>query len=112
MLADRLPAARVVAVDLSAALISSSPTPGSTLQRPAAGDQHEVADSIRRNHFEFAAEGHLLTAEEAWSLFVASFLRHAPMDRTTTIRHKQLMNNPAQAVELIMNAIIVSGPGA
>jgi len=30
----------------------------------------------------------------------------------TTIRHKQLMNNSAQAVELIMNAISVSGPGA
>lgn len=65
-----------------------------------------------RNHFEFPAEGHLLTAEEAWSLFVASSLRHAPMDRTATIRHKQLMNNPAQAVELIMDARSVSGSGA
>jgi hypothetical protein len=44
--------------------------------------------------------------------FVASFLHHAPIDRMTTIRHKQLMNNSAQAVELIMNAISVSGPGA
>jgi len=45
------------------------------------------------------------------ALFV-SFLHHAPMDRTTTIRHRQLMNNTAQAVELIMDAAKMSGPGA
>lgn len=75
-------------------------------------DQCEVADSMRRNHFEFAAEGQLLTAEEAWSRFVGSVLRHAPMDRTTTIRHEQLINNPEQAVELMMGAITVRGLGA
>jgi hypothetical protein len=40
------------------------------------------------------------------------FLHHAPTDRTTTIRYKQIMNNPAQAVELIMDAVSASGPGA
>ena len=65
-------------------------------------DQHEAADSMRRNHFEFTANGHLLTAEQAWSRFVGSVHDHAPADRTTTITHEQLMNNPGHTVELIM----------
>ncbi|WP_300611611.1 sulfotransferase [Trebonia sp.] len=68
-------------------------------------DQHEVADSMRRNHFEFVGGGRLLTAEAAWSRFVRSVQRHAPADRTTTISHELLMINPEQAAGLIMDAI-------
>ena len=65
-------------------------------------DQREVADSMRRNHFEFTADGQLLTAEQAWSRFVGSVRCHAPADRTTTMTHEQLMDNPGHAMELIM----------
>jgi hypothetical protein len=67
-------------------------------------DQREAADSMRRNHFEFTAEGHPLSAEQAWSRFVASVLHYAPADRTRTIRHAQLLNNPEQAVASILTA--------
>lgn len=73
-------------------------------------DQREVADSMLRNHFEFAANGNLLTAELAWSRFVGSIHRHAPAGRTTTIRHEQLMDNPGHAVELIVDAMGVREP--
>jgi hypothetical protein len=55
-----------------------------------------------RNHFEFVANGHLLTAEQAWSRFVGSIDDHAPAGQTTTVMHEQLMNNPGHMVELIM----------
>ncbi len=55
-----------------------------------------------RNHFEFTANGHLLTAEQAWSRFVKAVHDRAPVGRTTTITHEQLMNNPGHMVELIM----------
>jgi hypothetical protein len=65
-------------------------------------DQCEAADSMRRNHFEFTANGHLLTAEQAWSRFVSAIHDRVPVGRTTTITHDQLMNNPGHTVELIM----------
>ncbi len=65
-------------------------------------DQREAADSMRRNHFEFTANGHLLSAEQAWSRFVNTVHDYAPIGRTTTITHEQLMDNPGHAVELIM----------
>jgi hypothetical protein len=68
-------------------------------------DQDEAAYSIRRNHFEFTADGQLLTAQEAWSRFVGAVRRDAPADRTTTIGHEQLLSNPQQAVALIGSAI-------
>ena len=71
-------------------------------------DQHEATDSMRRNHFEFTANGHLLTAELAWSRFVGSVHRHAPAGRTTTIRHEQLMRAPEQVIWLIVSSICIS----
>lgn len=68
-------------------------------------DQREAADSMIRNHFEFTANGRLLTAEQAWSRFVSSVDHHAPSGRTATIRHEQLMDNPGHAVELIVDTI-------
>jgi hypothetical protein len=70
-------------------------------------DQYEAADSMRRNHFEFTANGHLLTEEQAWSWFVSAVHDLAPADRTTIIRHQQLMNNPGHPVELIVDTIAV-----
>ena len=57
---------------------------------------------MRRNHFEFTANGHLLTAEQTWSRFVSAVHDHIPGGRTTTITHDQLMNNPERPVELIV----------
>jgi Sulfotransferase family len=71
-------------------------------------DQEEVADSMRRNHFEFTADGQLLSAEEAWSRFVSAVQRHAPVGRTTTIQHHRLASNPEYAIELVIDAIGVS----
>lgn len=68
-------------------------------------DQREVADSMLRNHFEFIANSHLLTGEQAWSRFVGSIYDHAPAGRTTTVMHEQLMNDPRHVVELIVYAI-------
>jgi hypothetical protein len=65
-------------------------------------DQSEAVDSMLRNHFEFTANGHLLTAEQAWSRFVSAVCDHAPVGRTATITHEQLMNNPGHMVEMIM----------
>ena len=65
-------------------------------------DQREAADSMLRNHFEFTANGHLLTAEQAWSRFVSAVNDHVPTDRTMAITHDQLMNNPGHVMELIM----------
>jgi hypothetical protein len=67
-------------------------------------DQRDAADSMRRNHFEFTANGHLLTPEQARSRFVDSVDHYAPADRTTTIRHEQLMKDQRHVVELIMHA--------
>ena len=57
-------------------------------------DQHEAADSMRRNHFEFTANGHLLTAEQAWSRFVGAVHDHAPAGRTTTITARAAHEQP------------------
>lgn len=65
-------------------------------------DQHEAGDSMRRNQFEFTANGHLLTAEQAWSRFVSAVHDYAPAGRTMTITHDRLMNNPRHTVEPIM----------
>lgn len=58
-------------------------------------DQHETADSMRRNHFEFAAGGRLLSAEDAWALFTGSVEASAPANRTITIRHADMVGDPA-----------------
>jgi hypothetical protein len=65
-------------------------------------DQREAAESMRRNHFEFTANGHLLTAEQAWSRFVSAVHDHAPAGRTRIITHDRLMNNTGHAVKQIM----------
>ena len=56
-------------------------------------DQHETADSMRRNHFEFEANGRLLDAEDAWALFVGGVEADAPADRIVTIRHADLLRD-------------------
>lgn len=58
-------------------------------------DQHETANSMRRNHFEFAAGGRPLSAEDAWALFAGSVEASAPADRTITIHHADMIRDPA-----------------
>jgi hypothetical protein len=62
------------------------------------GDQAETADSIRRNHFEFSAAGKPLSSSAAWALFVAAVTSSAPADRTTVIRHRDLVRWPYKTV--------------
>lgn len=56
-------------------------------------DQHETADSMRRNHFEFASENGPLSAEDAWTRFTGAVEASAPAGRTVTIRHADLLHD-------------------
>lgn len=68
-------------------------------------DQHEAADSIHRNHFEFSLGDRLLDAEHAWALFVETVRRHAPADRTVTVQHAALLADPARVLDRISAAL-------
>lgn len=57
-------------------------------------DQRETADSMRRNRFEFEADGCLLDAETAWAFFVGAVEDSAPANRTVTIRHADMLRDP------------------
>jgi hypothetical protein len=57
-------------------------------------DQRETADSMQRNHFEFASGGRPLDAEDAQALFVTNVQASAPADRTVTIRHADMLRDP------------------
>lgn len=54
-------------------------------------DQAGSADSMRRNHFRFYAEGIALTEEAAWEFFTSAVIREAPKARTLTITHADLL---------------------
>lgn len=64
-------------------------------------DQHEAADSMRRNHFEFTAHGRPLEAEEAWTLFTSAVEATAPDDKTITIGHADLLRNPSGVLQAL-----------
>jgi hypothetical protein len=49
---------------------------------------------MRRNRFEFEANGRLLDAEDASALFVGVVEADAPADRIVTIRHADLLRDP------------------
>jgi hypothetical protein len=57
-------------------------------------DQRGTADSIRRNRFEFSADGRQLNPEEAWELFTGAVDATAPADRTVTVHHADLLHDP------------------
>lgn len=61
-------------------------------------DQRETADSMRRNHFEFTRDGRTLDAEDAWQLFTDAVQEHAPAERTVTVRHEILLDEPASVL--------------
>jgi hypothetical protein len=56
--------------------------------------QHETANSIRRNHFEFATGSRPLGADDAWALFIGAVEASAPANRTVTIRHADMLSDP------------------
>ncbi|HXL90414.1 MAG TPA: sulfotransferase [Streptosporangiaceae bacterium] len=57
-------------------------------------DQRGAADSIRRNRFEFSANGRQLKPEEAWELFTGAVEATAAPGRTVTIHHADLLHDP------------------
>lgn len=57
-------------------------------------DQQQTASSIKRNHFEFAANDSPLDPAQAWTLFTSTVTATAPADRTITIRHADLLRDP------------------
>jgi hypothetical protein len=56
-------------------------------------EQHETAESMRRNQFEFITGDRLLDGESAWSLFVNAVRDNAPVDRTFVVRHDELLRD-------------------
>jgi sulfotransferase family protein len=68
-------------------------------------DRYETADSMRRNHFEFILDGHLLTAEDARSLFVDSVHENAPADRILTVTHHDLLGNTRSTLARVYSAL-------
>lgn len=68
-------------------------------------DAHQTADSMRRNRFEFTVSGHLLNAEDAWSLFVNTVRDNAPASRTATITHPDLLANPRRTLATVLSSL-------
>jgi hypothetical protein len=66
-------------------------------------DKQDTADSMRRNNFEYVYNGQLLTAEDAWTLFVAAIERDAPAQRTLTVTHTDLINQPSETTARILD---------
>lgn len=65
-------------------------------------DQHEAADSMRRNHFEFSTGDRPLDSESAWSLFVNAVRDNAPADRTLVVRHDELLRNAQRVTRSLL----------
>jgi hypothetical protein len=72
-------------------------------------DPHDTAESIRRNHFEFEADGHTLSAEGAQLYFTNSVRRDAPRSRTLVVDHRALLQNPEEVVRQVAVAWCPTG---
>jgi len=72
-------------------------------------EQHGAADSMRRNYFEFVVDGVALTAEHAWTHFTSTVENAAPMERTLTVTHHDLLTDPNTVIELILEWLGVEG---
>jgi hypothetical protein len=68
-------------------------------------DQHETADSIRRNQFEFITGDRLLDGESAWSLFVNAVRENAPADRTFVVRHDDLLSDAQRVIDPLLMSL-------
>jgi hypothetical protein len=66
-------------------------------------DRRETAESMHRNHFEFAQGNRLLDGSTAWSLFTNAVKDDAPVDRLVTIRHEELLRDPEH-----LNGVLVA----
>ena len=73
-------------------------------------DRRETADSMRRNHFEFRHGERLLTAEEAWPVFVDAVHAHAPADRLVTVTHRELLQAPARVIAQVLSWLGTGNP--
>jgi hypothetical protein len=60
---------------------------------------------MRRNHFEFALGDRPLDAEDGWSQFVEAIYEHAPADRTVTVSHRTLQDNPGGVLAQVSAAL-------
>ena len=68
-------------------------------------DQHEAADSMLRNHFEFSTEGRPLEGESAWSIFVNAVRDNAPANRTHVVRHDELLRDAQKVIEPLLMSL-------
>lgn len=64
-------------------------------------DQHETADSIRRNGFMFSVDGKTLAAEDAWSFFNRAVEKTLPAGRSMTVHHQDLLTDPSRVTTRI-----------
>jgi hypothetical protein len=65
-------------------------------------DQHETAESMRRNQFEFITQDRLHDGESAWSLFVNAVRDNAPADRTFAVRRDELLRDAQRVIEPLL----------
>lgn len=70
-------------------------------------DLRETADSMRRNHFEFAAGGRPLPAQEAAAFFADAVRENAPADRTLTITHRELLQDQHRLIANIFQVLAI-----
>jgi hypothetical protein len=66
-------------------------------------DQQDVADSMRRNHFEFVHRGRLLTGQQAWQMFTSAVHQHAPATRLVTVTYRELLSDPTRLTGRILD---------
>jgi hypothetical protein len=69
-------------------------------------DQHETADSMVRNRFEFATAGRQLDALSARELFVSAVETAAPADRTITIRRADMLRDPGGTLGVLARRLV------
>ena len=65
--------------------------------------QHETAESMRRNHFEYLRCGALLSAEDARTLFVTAVEENAPPERLLTVTHQALLDQPCRTITRVLD---------
>jgi hypothetical protein len=68
-------------------------------------DQHETAESMSRNQFEFTAGDRPLDAESAWRLFVNAVRDSAPADRTFVVRHSEVLCEAQRVTDSLLMSL-------
>lgn len=65
-------------------------------------DPDEVANSMRRNRFQFAFAAQPLTEDEACAVFTAAVSNQAPSDRLLTVAFEQLQTEPESTITNVL----------